>query len=123
VALAGVAGWLVLGKTILHYTVGPEFIDTYSTIAILLAAISAAWFGLAFSPTLLALQRWREFFVIKLSCTALFFAFAAVLVPRLGIDGAAVAQLICYAAEVGFAFAVIHHALKSGANMPAVQRQ
>lgn len=110
--LAALAGWAVFGKFILEFTVGAQYAETYSTVLIFMSAITVALFGLCCLPTLLALQKWRQILVISIVSTAAFFASAFVLVPRLGIDGAAAAQVICYSVEVGLSLFVIRRALE-----------
>lgn len=113
IAFAATIVWILLGETILRYSVGNEYVDTHSTVMIFMAAITVVFFGLCCSPTLLALQLWREIFVITLLSTAAFFATAAVLIPRYGIDGGAAGQFVCYFVEVALSLAVIRHVLKA----------
>lgn len=110
--LAAVGGWALLGSHILHFTVGERYADSYATVLILTLAIAIAFFGVACAPTLLALQKWRETFLIAVVSTIAFFASAAVLALHFGAEGAAMAQAISYATELILALWIIRSAVK-----------
>lgn len=111
-AVVGVVAWIALGEFIIVHTVGEKFVDTTSTTTILMCGIALLFAGVSNYPTLLALQLWRAIFVLCLLSATTFFAAAMALIPHYGVNGAAIAQLLCYAIQVGGAFAIIHLATR-----------
>ena len=110
-ALVALIIWAVIGPTIIIITVGPQYAPAYLTVMIFMVALGVALSGLCCAPTLLALQRWRDIFMVTLACTATFFAAAAILIPRFGVDGGALAQLMAYSVEVALSLMFIRRAL------------
>lgn len=112
-AIAALIGWLLLGHTVLHYTVSSQFADVYSTVAIQLSALAVVFFGHCCWPTLLSLQRYREILFVNVVSTSTFFLVGWLTMPTYGVNGAAIAQLVCYAVEVILAFTIINAILKN----------
>lgn len=85
---------LTLGKPLLLLMAGDEFAAAYSLLVLLGIAASIELVGVSFEPLLMTTGHARASVTIKLMNALLLFGLLAVLLPRFGPSGAAIANLI-----------------------------
>lgn len=84
---------LLLGRPLILLMSGPDYLPAYPLMVLLGAAASIDLIGVAFAPLLMATGRATWSLRITASVTALLLVLILLLMPRMGVTGAAVAAL------------------------------
>lgn len=93
-AVPVVAGGILLGDKLLYFFYGAEFAQGYTTLVILLIVQIVNIFQFFFTMYLGALDRQKDAFKATAVAAAANIALNLVLIPVMGIDGAAIATLV-----------------------------
>jgi len=92
---AGCCFMIVLGispETVISLTVGGDYLDAARVMMIMAAAYTLYLFGITILPLILTLERSRDWLLVTIVCTLIFFAVFPVLVHFFGLEGAAMAH-------------------------------
>jgi O-antigen/teichoic acid export membrane protein len=93
-AVPVVAGGILLGDKLLYFFYGAEFAQGYATLAILLIVQIVNIFQFFFTTYLGALDRQKDAFKATAVAAAANIVLNLILIPVMGIDGAAIATLV-----------------------------
>uniref|UniRef100_UPI0035CA3010 lipopolysaccharide biosynthesis protein n=1 Tax=uncultured Sphingomonas sp. TaxID=158754 RepID=UPI0035CA3010 len=83
----------ILGKPALHLIGGAAYLPAFPALVILGAAAAVQLIGVSFEPALMALGRTGALLVIRIAALLCLAVLLALLLPRIGIVGAALAML------------------------------
>lgn len=95
--LAGLGIWLVFvvaGELILDVTVGREFSEAYPVLLVYMIGYCIFMFGISFRPAILSIGHPERILLIYTISTVVYFIFLVLLLDKMGIMGAAYAQII-----------------------------
>jgi O-antigen/teichoic acid export membrane protein len=85
--------FLLLGRWVIHLTVGPAFQDAYWVAVVYMLALVVFLCGVTLTPSLLAIGLARKSFFANVAATIMYFALLFPLVRHLGIVGASLAYV------------------------------
>jgi O-antigen/teichoic acid export membrane protein len=90
----------------IELTVGSEYADVVHTIVLLTFGYTWSFFGICCVPSIYALHKLQSQLLISIGCSLLFYIVTLLSIERLGIEGAALGQLACYASGIA-AYAIV----------------
>jgi O-antigen/teichoic acid export membrane protein len=86
--------FLLEGQQILTFLVGPDFGSAVAPLNIYMTACVLYLFGVALRPAMLSMERPGRILLIYVGAHLIYFPTLLALLPRLGVLGAAIAQLV-----------------------------
>jgi O-antigen/teichoic acid export membrane protein len=81
-------------------TVGFEYKDSLPAILIITGGYAVGFFGICVNPALYAFNKLNQYLVLTVICVLSFVVVSVVLLPSIGMQGAAWGQLACYVSGI-----------------------